>query len=219
MGVAVASVLLGGNQAEASVNISYNSIPVIYSDYTDWTASLAFPKFNTALGTLEQATITIDAVLASDLSFENKLDSKTQTIAYGYYLDLSTSEPKFSNLGINYNTGFVFSNTLAKKPLPGYSVNVSINNPSAVSHVYTDAATLNLLKGSGNYDMEFNASAAVLLGNLGGNFKFEQTTTASVSGKIVYQYTPVPEPSTYIAGLGALALFGFTSMPRRKRVS
>ena len=26
----------------------------------------------------------------------------------------------------------------------------------------------------------------------------------------------VPEPSTYIAGLGALALFGFTAFPKRK---
>jgi hypothetical protein len=38
----------------------------------------------------------------------------------------------------------------------------------------------------------------------------ETTSSASI------RYTPVPEPATFIAGLGALALFGFTAMPKRK---
>jgi hypothetical protein len=37
------------------------------------------------------------------------------------------------------------------------------------------------------------------------------TGTGNVNG-----FAPVPEPATYIAGLGALCLFGFTALPKRK---
>jgi hypothetical protein len=44
------------------------------------------------------------------------------------------------------------------------------------------------------------------------------TTLAATGGKTSYNgaFTPVPEPATYIAGLGALCLFGFTALPKRK---
>lgn len=46
---------------------------------------------------------------------------------------------------------------------------------------------------------------------------FNTTGSGTVNGSFTLSTVPVPEPSTYIAGLGALCLFGFTAMPRRKQ--
>jgi hypothetical protein len=45
---------------------------------------------------------------------------------------------------------------------------------------------------------------------------FNTTGVGAANGSFTLSTAVVPEPATYIAGLGALCLFGFTAIPKRK---
>ena len=83
----------------------------------------------------------------------------------------------------------------------------SVIVPSTKWSSYTTGGPINVTAAAGNGYYSGSADSGVLFGG-----------SALVSGKVTieFEYAAVPEPSTYMAGLGALCLFGMSALKRRK---
>ena len=91
--------------------------------------------------------------------------------------------------------------------MASHSASALIPSGSFAPYVGTGVGSLVVALNAGTGTYAGAAHAYVLFGG-----------RASAAGEVVisYDYNAVPEPSTYIAGLGALCLFGFTAIPKRK---
>ncbi|MEI9866718.1 MAG: PEP-CTERM sorting domain-containing protein [Limisphaerales bacterium] len=98
-----------------------------------------------------------------------------------------------------------FAFTLA----PGGSVNSgSLSQTGTTSSLYTQSSILAEFTGAGNISLSastFTQSGLTYTGGI--TFANVTSVDASLTGSVVYNYTPVPEPTTLaLAGLGGLSL-------------
>ena len=177
----------------------------IASTLTDWSSSLQFPKFNSALGNLTMVQIDLTGSMTTVLTVKNvsstlpssgnaKTEIRMTVQDSGGNLnfpeiDLLSSAFIFSNLGVGQT---VTSGNLTKS--------------GSSSDQYTAAAVLAEFTGPGTIALPANTFTLTWLTNTGGNTVASQVTSAQLTGTVTYSYE-VPEPATMLLlSLGGLML-------------
>jgi len=217
------ALLLGlGSLAQADTISFTDSV----SGTTDWTKQLAFTQFDPSLGTLTDITIDLSATFSSTFAITN-----TGTSTYG------AGSTARRNMGIFLGSSAVDltvdannPNNTPTSPGPGnawlnlLSSSLNIGNLAPNAHVsgtktgsdldeagfYTDPTTLGYFTGTGTTLLDFiTQSGFTMTIYNGSDYSSFQSTSATLTGTVTYDYTPapVPEPSNVLLfGLGGLAL-------------
>jgi hypothetical protein len=216
LAILAAAALLACNRAEAAVESFITSTPIA-STLTDWSGTMAFQQFNPSLGTLLSVTLNVSADLETTLTVVNNSPSSSHGKVW---TDLQvTVEDGGNNLitpSVELDTPQQ-TYTLAG----GHSLILpEIDATGSSSQAYTLAAILAEFTGTGSIALDASTLTQTGELNTGGNTAASQVTTAGATGTVIYNYlpafTPVPEPSTYLAGFTAAGMAGATWLRRRK---
>lgn len=185
------------------------STPIPYTK-TDWGGTLAFPKFNPALGTLTQVDISITAAMQTTLTVTNTASSASTGTAKTEVAVTVTDPLALITMGPDF-----FSPNYPFSLDPGQSVTSgTLTKSSTDTQSFTAAAILSEFTGPGTITMNASTYTQTWLAFNGGNTEASQVTDASCTGTVTYYYV-VPEPS----GLMVLApmAFGLLTMIRKRR--
>ncbi len=212
--MAVAGSLFAANQAEAAiVNLAPVAGTPVPTTLTDWADHISFPKFNGSLGTLTGVTIIINTTFDTDFSVHNAAGAGT------------ASGNIVTKLSVKLDSGGGLSTVISVLG-PEFDYTPLGENATKTSGILTKSASSGpidvnpsnfaLYIGAGAIDVPVGTHTSTLLDNSGGNFTYSQSTHASATGTISYSYTAVPEPSTYLAGLGAFGILGVFGLRSRR---
>jgi hypothetical protein len=183
--------------------------PVAYTR-TDWARTLAFPKFNSALGTLTQVDILIPSAMRTTLTVTNSASS-TSTGSAQTEVKVTVSEPSLGMLAQPdyYSPEFAFELDPGESVISGQLVKTGMDMQS-----YTTPSVLSAFTGPGTITFDAGTYTKTWIGYNGGNTEATQVTDASCTGQVTYWYE-VPEPS----GLMVLVpgLLGLVTMIKRRR--
>lgn len=209
-GLFLMCVLVAGASVQAtSISGPFVTSTPIPSTKTDWSgASLAFPKFNSALGVLQSIELKINAALDTVLTVTNNATSasngwaKTEVQLSVQNAGNDLMEPVLDMLTAQYNFslnpgGVVTSGTIHK-----------VGNSD---DIYTTPAILAAFTGLGNITLSAETLTYAVISYTGGNTDASQSTYASATGTVTYTYE-IPEPAT----LSLLSL-GMIGLLRRRR--
>ena len=198
------------------------------STLTDWSKTATFGKFDTGLGTLISVSFTLDTSIATTLTVTNTSGSSSSgSVRTEVFVALN--DPS-NNFGFYVPTppGDVVGNSVSDllTGTQSYSLTAgqskTLTQKTATSNAtydYFDGATLTEFSGPGSIDLTLNTFTTTLLSNSGGNTNSSQVTNASGLITLVYTYdvTAIPEPATYAAGFGVIALLGAMVIRRRQK--
>lgn len=212
LAILAAVVVLLGLPAWASANTvgPITTSTPISATLTDWTGTLAFPQFNSALGTLTQVDLNLSASMNTVITVTNTGSSSSNGTAKVELqlsvldpLSLIPDAPQIDKLWPS--PGYAYSGLA-----PGYSVTSgTLSAAAASSSSYTATNLLAEFIGSGNILLDASTYTQTWLSNHGGNSIETQVTDASLTGTITYEYTPAPvsvPPSAFLLGTGLLGL-------------
>jgi hypothetical protein len=190
---------------------------------TPFTTGLTFNKFDTSLGTLNGISIALSTTADASVDIIN-----FRAVNQPYWnatATLPVSATTVAGADSVTTTATVVAGPFAGVALPflpGFIVNHASGLPvTANSLINVLPANFGFYEGLGVQTFGVNVSS------LFGTFQGSSPIGLSFGGSaklngfvtVTYDYSSaVPEPSTYIAGLGALCLFGFTAIPKRKLV-
>lgn len=176
----------------------------IASTSTDWSSSLSFPKFDSALGTLTAVQLDLNGGLSTQITITNDSSSPSngnvktelQIFVQDGGANLLAPEPT------------IVSNAFGYGLAAGASVTSSLlTNVGSSSRQYTIAAVLDEFNGPGTISLSASTFTQTVLANTGGNTAASQVTSAYLTGNVTYSYIPVPEPSALVLLVaGALGL-------------
>jgi len=207
LGVVAIVAIASSSQANTSGPFT-TSTPISYT-LTDWSNSLSFPKFNSALGTLTEVDLTFNAGMETTLSITNDSDSGSSGSA-NTNVQVSVDDPGsyFSPPQVNFLSPTYYY-TLAGG---GNTTSGLLTSTGSYTGNLTLAGILAEFNGPGTIVLPASTFTQTYLANTGGNTAAEQVTDASLTGTVTYQYTPTPtpEPGTLVLlGMGAIGLLGF----------
>jgi len=201
---AAAVILLPGIANAGTINLSYITSTPIGSTGTDWTGTLAFQKFDPALGTLNSVTIDLSGSMSTQLTVTNDGSSSSDGSAK---TELQITVQDVGN-NLTAPAVDVFSPIFDFSPLAVNETKISgwLTKTYSSSDLYTTAAVLSEFTGaSGNTVLDASTLTTTWLSFTGGNILASQVTNASLTGTVTYNYTP--EPATMaMLGFGALSL-------------
>jgi hypothetical protein len=218
---ALALLAAGGANSLAATTGPIATLSPIPFSQTDLSGELLFPEFDPSLGTLTQVELDLATTFTTSLTIENKSGSSstggatTQVQVTVEDLDNSFGGPQMDLL----SPSFTYHLDAGQTTQSG-----SLTTSATFSHSYALASILSEFTGTG--DIGLNASTATLAfrANSGGSTLASQATEASLTGDVIYTYTPnpnmvIPEPATLglAFGLPALAL-GALPLLRRKKL-
>ncbi len=189
--------------------------PVPYT-LTDWTASLAFPRFDSSLGTLTSVTLGLSSSIQVVMTVTNSAPEASSGTA--------RTEVQFTvqDVGGNLITPEIDSSTpsFAYDLGPGSSVTSgTVTKTGTSTDVYTSAAILAEFTGPGIIILPASTFTQIWLTNAGGQTFATQVTNGRLTGTVTYEYTlagetGVPEPSTML--LFGSALIGLAVLLRTR---
>jgi hypothetical protein len=191
------------------------STPIPYT-LTDWTGSLSFPMFNSALGTLTEVDMTLNGAMQTTLTVINgSPDSSSGSANTEVRMRVQDAGNNFSPPQIDF-----FSPAFAYSLAGGGSVTSGLLTKTASdSEVYTLSAILAEFNGPGTIVLPASTFTQTLLANTGGNTAASQVTQADLTGTVTYHYTPVPTPEPSTLALFGAAALGLLACARRRRVA
>ncbi len=212
----IAILLALSTLTQAATSGPYVTSTPIPSTLTDWTGSLAFPKFNPSLGTLTSVTIGLSTSIRVVMTVTNSsLDPSSGT---------ARTEVQFTvqDAGWNLITPEIdsFTPSFAYSLGPGDSVTSgTLTKSGSSTDLYTDAAILAEFIGPGTIVLPASTFTQIWLSNAGGDTLASQITNASLTGTVTYEYTlggeaGVPEPGSML--LFGSALIGLTILLRSR---
>ena len=185
---------------------------------TNWSDTLTIPKFDPALGTLTEVSITLSGDVEGDAKYES-LDAGATSVSLNLAAEIDLQRPDGSTLVITLplvnqtDSAEVFDGTIDfMGDSGGEFTGLSGSQDEAAS--FTDAADLALFTGTDDIDLPIEASGRST-GSGAGNLITQFATSAGAEATVTYTFVEliIPEPTT--AGmLGGLTLLGL--MRRRK---
>lgn len=213
------TALVAAAAVSSAATASYNASATTNNSWAD----INLQKFNTALGTLNSVTITLNyANLGGSFTTSTAGTVTVEDAAGSVYVKQSSA----NNVGFTQKTALLFDVTGSVTPVLPDAI-------SAGSQTYAIATTTAL----GLYTLNVDAQYFSVFESLGGSgfvvFQTRNSPSISVTGStytmdsslftvttdmtVTYNYTaaPVPEASTYGIALGGLALAG--AIVRRRR--
>jgi hypothetical protein len=211
-----ASVAIGTFGTVKADSISYtNSV----SGLIDWTKQLGLTQFNPSLGDLQSVTVSLSAGLNSTFTITNTGGSTYGVGSWAeksldVYLGSSSIDQAVDAQNPN-GSGNAWLNVLsARLSLNNLAPNASVSgtrtgNASPLGASYTDNTTLGYFTGSGTTLLDVYTASGYLM-NLfnGSSYDSAQSTTATVTGIVTYDFTLVPESSPIaLLGMGLLMLW------------
>ncbi|MGA2269416.1 MAG: choice-of-anchor E domain-containing protein [Bryobacteraceae bacterium] len=185
---------------------------------TDWTNTLTFAQFN-GPGTLYEVDVFLSGALSTVITVTNNLpegdpsSGSARTELYetiddaaqpgGGNMTVYTGPSAPPPLYINVNPIDMFSPSFGYSLAPGASTTSGTltHSVSNLENTYTSAPVLAEFTGAGTIVLPVWTNVYTNLSNTGGSSTQTQTTSASMTGYVVYDYSTVPEPAT-------MALFG-----------
>jgi len=197
--------------ASAATSGPFTIITPIPYTLTDWSGSLLFPQFNPNLGVLNSVELDFTSSMRTTLTVQNAAASSSSGTAW--------TEMQVSIQDTGHNLSAPAIDSLS----PSFHYNLdsgqNVTSPlltmaDSSSDVYTLAAVLAEFTGFGNVSLNGSTFTVTVLSTTGLNTSASQTGDASLTGSVIYNYTPVPEPSVFaLLGLGLVVL----PILRRKR--
>jgi hypothetical protein len=210
-------VLCMGVAVEAKADLisgPFTTTTPIPSTLTDWIGSLAFPMFDSSLGTLTSVKLDLTGNFSTVITVTNiGTSSSTGTAKTEVAV---TVQDGGNNLLVPeldmFSSNFSFTNLPA-----GQSVTSgTIIKSGSSSDIYTLPAVLAEFTGPGTIVLPASTYTQTWIAYNGGNSNATQVTNAQLTGSVTYTYAPVPEPSTFaLFGIGAFGLLGYVWRKRR----
>jgi hypothetical protein len=207
-------VMVVGFAAPAQADILGPYSSSISSALTDWSGNMVFPQFDSSLGTLMSVELYVGSSFDTVLTVSNTGDSsssgwaKTEVQVFvldsGNYLGIDAPQLDLYSPQYNFSLGANQSITSGQ-----------INKSGTFNQTYTDSNILTEFTGAGNITLNASTVTNTVISYTGGNTNATQVTHASATGKITYNYEPVPEPTTLV--LLASGLLCLVFCLRRKR--
>jgi hypothetical protein len=203
-GLALAGLSLS---VEAASEGPFTTSTPIPSTLTDWTGTLLFPQFDPSLGTLTSVELDLSSTFTTTLNVTNNGGSASSgTVKTEVQL---TAQDAGNNFGVPeldlLSPAYTYSLAIGQGSTSGL-----LTKSGSTGNLYTLGAILTEFTGGGNISLSASTFTQTDLSNTGGNTSAGQLTDASFTGDVIYNYTAVPEPSTWALvalGLGALPFF------------
>lgn len=180
---------------------------------TNWTQDVTFPKFDPALGDLNAVTLELQAFVKGLARFES-LDPLPTSVTMNFFATVRLRRPDLTDL-------------LVASPGTSRTTMVSAFD-NEIDFDGTSGRTYNDLGGSAMSAMTLLApfapdDAALFVGSMEivtlnvravgasngngpGNLILLFNTEAAANVRVIYEYTPIPEPASLILVIGALLL-------------
>jgi hypothetical protein len=207
--LALSALVVPGVAGASSISGPFTTTTPVPYTLTDWTSSLSFPKFNSALGTLVEVDISLTGDMETTVTVTNSSPSSSSGTAQ------TELQMSVQDAGLNFSTPEIdFLSPAYTYSLPGGGQVTSglLTKTASNTADYTASAVLTEFNGPGTIVLPASTFTQTVLSNTGGNTDASQVTEGDLTGTVTYLYNPVPEPAT----LSLLALGGLAMLRRRK---
>ena len=187
---------------------------------TDLSGELVFPQFDSSLGALTQVELDLFTTFTTTLTVKNTSTSssaggaKTQVQVTVEDLNNNFTMPEMDLLSPGFTYRLGAGQTVQSGPL---------DTSASFNQAYTLASILSEFTGPGTVGLSARTATLAFRANSGGYTLARQATEASLTGDVVYTYTPYPNtvvpesPTLGLAyGLPALALGALTFLRGKK---
>jgi hypothetical protein len=219
--VAVAvSILWGASAGRADVLSTNTSTTEISSPaYPVTWLTFGIDQFNPALGTLNSVQLTVSGQVEASLYFTNNDGNVGLKVEIDPTYQIAYFNGSLTNLlvddeSIDWTTpGFPKSVSVPADGTYFYSWGPANEGP--VTQNLTLAPDLANFTGSGLIPVAAQLSCTTMESIGGGNYTISAPVSGSATAQVIYDYIPVPEPSTI--GLVVVGLLGGLGMIRRRK--
>jgi len=217
---ALAVLAACGTNSLATTTGPLTTLTPIPFGQTDLSGELLFPEFNPSLGTLTQVELDLATTFTTSLTVQNKSGSSSSGGATTQ-VQVTVQDPNNNFSGPEMDLlspGFTYQLGAGQSTQSG-----SLSDSATFSHSYTITSILSEFTGTGTIGLNASTATLAFRANSGGSTLASQTTEASLTGDVIYTYTPnpnmvIPEPTTLglAFGLPALALGALPLLHRKK---
>ncbi len=201
--------MLACGLSQSAIAGSQSGTAALPLSVTNWSKTLAVPKFNSSLGTLSSMTFTLNSGISGTQNIES-LDSAATTVTSTLAAQVTVKRPDGTVL-LTHTPSVAKSNALsAYDGTTDYAGSSGITYPIATTSTGTttlsplSATDAALFTGSGTVSLPVTAEAVASFSGAG-NLDSQSALSASATMTVVYAYVN-PDASVSIAPQGALTV-------------
>ena len=206
----------------ASIETVYGSLPATPTSYEN--ASLAIQQFDPSLGTLQSVTMNVGGTGNFNQYYQNISTGSGDTIAVSQTWDLTLGLGGNTILSLNQVNQHSYAVSAWNGSPPFYSGTAGGTASYAVTAadqtLLTSPADLTAFSGIGLTDLLVSALAHGDVTDVnGGNFFGGSSVTAGANVTVEYNYSAVPEASTWLPAIGIIIVAAVGGRAKRAQVS